>query len=101
MYYVYILYSSEANKFYVGQSDQPQERYLQHVENDGKTFTGKYSDWKLKAVFQAGDTRAEAMKLERYIKKQKSRTLIEKLIDPSFVPNGILAQLVRVPHVRD
>jgi len=52
MYYVYILYSSEANKFYVGQSDQPQERYLQHVENKGETFHRKHSAWMLNAHFE-------------------------------------------------
>ncbi len=41
------------------------------------------------------------MKIERFIKKQKSRILLEKLIDPNFEPSGFLAQLIRVPHVRD
>jgi hypothetical protein len=27
--------------------------------------------------------------------------MIEQLVDPEFVPFGELAQLVRVPHVRD
>jgi len=40
------------------------------------------------------------MGIEKFIKKQKSRTLIEKLITGGEF-FGILAQLVRVPHVRD
>ena len=55
----------------------------------------------LVAVFEASDERGEAMKLEKFIKKQKTKKLIEKLINPSFVLTGILARLVRVPHVRD
>jgi putative endonuclease len=39
--------------------------------------------------------------MEKYIKRQKSRNLLEKLIDPEFIPTGTLAQLVRVPHLRD
>jgi putative endonuclease len=38
--------------------------------------------------------------MEKFIKKQKSRKLIEKLIGGTEV-NGILAQLVRVPQVCD
>ena len=38
----------------------------------------------------------EVKSLEKFIKKQKSSKLIEKLIEPGFVPQGHLAQLVRV-----
>jgi putative endonuclease len=55
----------------------------------------------LKAVFEVGESRGEADRLEKFIKRQKSRRLIESLINPDFVPEGKLAQLVRVPHVRD
>ncbi len=52
------------------------------------------------ALFECGKNRAIAMKIEKYIKKQKSRTLIEKMINgPELF--GVLDQLVRVPHVRD
>jgi len=40
------------------------------------------------------------MKVERFIKKQKSRSLILKLVEGKEL-SGELAQLVRVPHVRD
>jgi putative endonuclease len=43
----------------------------------------------------------EAMRIEKFIKQQKSKKLIKKLIDPDFIPDGILTQLVRVPHLRD
>jgi predicted GIY-YIG superfamily endonuclease len=50
----------------------------------------------LKAVFQCGTTKAEAMQIEKFVKKQKSRNLLEQLCDPSFIPTEYLAQLVRV-----
>jgi len=43
---------------------------------------------------------SDAMKIEKFIKSQKNRKLIEKLIAGGEF-TGILAQLVRVPHVRD
>ena len=53
------------------------------------------------AVFECGDNETVAINFERFIKKQKSRKLIEQLVDPDFILTGFLAQLVRVPDVRD
>ena len=100
-FYIYILYSQEADKFYVGYSSDPWGRLEQHLNNEKDKFTGRYKDWELKAVFQVSDQRGDADRLEKFIKRQKSRKLIEKLIDLDFVPEGELAQLVRVPHLRD
>ena len=101
MFYLYILFSSRANKYYVGHSQDPWKRLIQHNENSGAKFTGKYSGWDLVAVFEVSINRGDADKIEKFIKRQKSRILIEKLIQPDFVGKGVLAQLVRVPHVRD
>ena len=101
MYYLYIIYSPGADLFYVGVSQDPQRRLIEHNSNPHTTFTSRHRPWVLKAIFQAGPTLGDAMKLERFIKKQKNRKIIESLCDESFVPTGILAQMVRVPHVRD
>ena len=96
-----IIYSGIADKFYIGYSNNPWKRLKEHNQNSSDKFTGKYKDWNLFAVFQVSDIEVESIRLERFIKKQKSRNLILKLIDPDFIPNGILAQLVRVQHLRD
>ncbi len=101
MYYIYVLYSIEADKYYVGHSNDQWRRLEQHLKNGADKFTGRYKDWKLKAVFNVSEGKGETDRLEKFIKKQKSRVLIERLIDPAFIPEGKLAQLVRVPHVRD
>ena len=101
MYYIYFLYSSEADKYYVGHSQDPWKRLQQHLSNSGDKYTGCYRDWILKAVFQVSHLRGEAVKIEKFIKRQKSRNLLEKMLLPQFTGTGILAQLVRVPHVRD
>ena len=100
MHYLYILFSLHANKYYVGESEKPWSRLQKHQDNYSKTFTGKYDDWQLKALFKV-DSRSTARKIEVFIKKQKSRKLIERLCDSNFIPNGQLSQLVRVPHLRD
>jgi putative endonuclease len=99
-YHIYILYSVFLDKYYVGYSSDPWLRVVQHNQNARDKFTGRSADWKLVAVFET-PSKSEAISNERFIKKQKSRTLIEPLINSSFVPNGRLAQLDRVPHVRD
>ena len=101
MYYIYILHSKSADKFYIGYSDDPHRRLIEHNTKPFNTFTSKYRPWILKAIFQCGEVEGDAMKIERFIKKQKSRKLIEQLCSTSFIPDGQLAQLVRVPHVRD
>ncbi len=101
MFYIYIIYSNTAEKFYVGHSENPWDRLIQHNENEGDKYTGKYQNWELKAVFQVSENRGEALSIEKFIKRQKSKKLLLKLIEPDFVPTGDLAQLVRVPYVRD
>jgi putative endonuclease len=101
MFYIYIIYSNTAEKFYVGHSENPWDRLVQHNENEGDKYTGKYQNWELKAVFQVSENRGEALLIEKFIKRQKSKKLLLKLIEPDFVPTGDLAQLVRVPYVRD
>ena len=92
-YYIYILYSATADKFYIGYTTD----YLKRVEDHNhqeffNTYTSKHRPWVLAAVFLVGTDESTAVRLERYIKKQKSRRLIELLIHADFVPEGELAQ---------
>jgi putative endonuclease len=100
-YYICILYSGSIDKYYTGFSTNPQKRLQQHLNNEKAKFTEKAKDWVLAAVFFVSNNSSEAMKIEKFIKKQKSRRLIQLLCNPSFIPEGQLAQLVRVPHVMD
>jgi len=92
MYYVYILYSSKIDKYYIGSFQNPWERLEKHNTSPFNTFSSKYRPWVLKAVFKAGETRGEAEKIEKFIKRQKSRNLLIKITQPNFHPQGKLAQ---------
>ena len=99
-YYIYILYSEVSDFYYVGYSDDFNRRFEEHNHSEKVTFTSKHRPWRLKAVYSCGEKQSDAMKIEKFIKNQKSRRLIEKLvIGGEFT--GVLAQLVRVPHLRD
>jgi putative endonuclease len=99
-HYIYIIHSKTVDKHYVGYSKDPWVRVIQHNANSKDKYTGRAKDWSLAAVFSVVDERV-AIRVERFIKKQKSRTLIVKLCQIDFVPDGELAQLVRVPQLRD
>jgi putative endonuclease len=101
MYYLYILYSASSDIYYVGISDSPFIRLQVHNTSKRKTFTSKHRPWTLKALFQIAEELGTARKTEYFVKKNKSRKLIEWLIDPLNIPNGELAHLVRVPDIRD
>ena len=101
MYYIYILYSATSDLYYVGYTNDYRRRLKEHNEQDFfNTFTSKHRPWILKAAFEVGNVEGEAMKMEKFIKKQKSRKLIEVMIQSEKL-TGVLAQLVRVPEFRD
>ena len=78
MFTVYILYSVTLDRYYVGYSENFQNRIMQH--NSGISgFTSKSDDWVLKYQEQF-PTRETAMKREKEIKNKKSRKYIDWLI---------------------
>ena len=98
--HIYIIYSTYLDKYYIGYSSNPWNRVVQHNSNSKDKYTGRAQDWIIKAVYEV-ENESVAIKIERFIKKQKSRNLIMRLYQEDFVGENILAQLVRVPHVRD
>ena len=80
MFYVYILYSSVADKNYIGHTDDPERRLTEHNEISEDTYTSKYRPWELKALFEIGEDRRLAIRVERHLKKQKNRAYLENLI---------------------
>ena len=101
MYYIYIIYSESSDLYYVGYTNDPKRRLIEHNTNPRITFTSKHRPWIMKALFECGMSASKAVLIERFIKKQNSRKLIELLINPCFIPVGKLSQLVRVPSERD
>jgi putative endonuclease len=77
-YTVYILYSQSKDKYYIGYSQNPEERLLEH--NSGATpSTRPGIPWILVYKEEFADKTA-AIKRENAIKKMKSRKYIERLI---------------------
>ena len=75
LFYTYILYSSIKDKFYIGHTENVQNRLLQHnTRNNLGT-----NDWTV-VYTEKYDNRSDAMKREKEIKNKKSRKYIEYLI---------------------
>ena len=78
MFYIYIIYSTALNKYYVGSCQDVTQRIQDHLNSRSK-YTKVAKDWELKC-FETFDTRREACQRELQIKKMKSRKYIESLI---------------------
>jgi putative endonuclease len=88
VFYIYIIYSPSPDKYYLGYSNDPIRRLDEHNSTPHNTYTCKHRPWFLKAHFKCSEQEAEAIRIER-------------LSNPTFLPSDALAQLVRVPDVRD
>ena len=78
MHYLYILKSAVSGKFYVGETNNLDRRLNDHSEQ--RTAFGKRNA-EIKIVFKKTyENRSKARKAELWIKKKKSHSFIEKLI---------------------
>jgi putative endonuclease len=76
---LYILYGSIKDKYYIGISENVINRLAQH--NSGKNKSTRFGiPWELKKI-ENFESRAEAMKREKFIKQMKSRKFIEMVIN--------------------
>ena len=77
-YYTYILFSEKINRYYIGSTQSIEQRIIRH--NAGATKSTKPGrPWNL-AYSEKFDSKTEAIKRENYLKRLKSRTFIEILI---------------------
>jgi putative endonuclease len=78
-FHVYILFSVSTNKYYVGSCGNINIRLEQH--NTGRNKSTKLgAPWELKKL-ETYNTRSEAVQREAFIKRMKSRTFIEQVIN--------------------
>lgn len=78
MYWVYILYSENSDKYHIGQTGNIEARLNKHIY--GKvTSTKEYAPLELKHIEQFS-TIGKAMKLEKFLKNQRNREFRRRLI---------------------
>ncbi|WP_264536019.1 GIY-YIG nuclease family protein [Flavobacterium sp. N1736] len=86
MHYLYILYSDSSQKFYIGETNNIESRISKHQNHFySNSFTKIAEDWKIVLTFDCID-KEEAIYLEKFIKRMKSKTFNTKIIaDPSIL----------------
>jgi putative endonuclease len=78
MFLTYILYSPRLDRYYIGPTDNIRAR-LQHQMAGNTAYTLQAADWQL-VFLQEQATRAMAMRMEREIKRKKSRPTIQRYV---------------------
>jgi len=78
MYYTYVLYSENHNRFYIGMSTDVEKRLSEH--NSGKTKSTKgYRPWVVLFIDEF-ETRAEAREREVYLKSGIGREYVNAFL---------------------
>jgi len=92
MHYLYILYSDSTQKFYIGETNNLENRILKHQDHFySNSFTKIANDWKIVFTLDCFD-REEALYLEKFIKRMKSKTFNNKVIKDPSILKDILAK---------
>ena len=91
MHFLYIIYSPTADKYYTGETNNVTTRIDIHNSHKNITaFTKAASDWKTQLIFKC-ETKEDALYLERYIKRMKSRKFVQKIIERPEILEEILS----------
>jgi len=78
MYFVYVLLSKKNGHRYVGMSNDPEKRILQH--NAGYTKSTKaYRPW-VKVYSESFETLSEAVNREKYLKSGIGREYLDRIL---------------------
>ena len=89
-YYVYVLFSANANKRYVGHTDDLDRRVAEHnnVAHNPCKFTSKHpGPWTL-VHHEVYLSRSEAMKRERWLKSGAGRQWLDEVIGRASPPQA-------------
>jgi putative endonuclease len=79
MYFVYIIQSDLDHSFYIGFSENVENRLREH--NLGSTnYTATKRPWKL-VYFERFNNKSDALKREIFLKKQRNKKFYQKLIE--------------------
>jgi putative endonuclease len=85
MYWVYIIYCQKPDRYYIGYSDDPDKRLIQHNEGMNRSTKFGFPNWII-VYREPFPTRIEALKREKAIKARKSKMYLRSLIKATSLP---------------
>ena len=88
---LYILFSKTKMKYYVGETHDINERIQRHnIHTYSNSYTKIADDWEVVLTFECIN-KSDALYLESFIKRMKSKVFIEKIIlNPEILTNILL-----------
>ena len=75
MHFVYVLFSPQFNKIYIGYTQNLKKRVNAHNDPGNKGWTKKFQPWEL-SYHETFDNQSEALKREKQLKSAKGRKFI-------------------------
>ena len=91
-HFLYVLFSKSKSKYYVGETHNINERLLGHnYHTYTNSFTKIANDWEMILTFECLN-KTDALYLERFIKRMKSKVFIEKIIQNPEILTDILSK---------
>lgn len=80
MYFVYVIYNKDSDKFYIGQTRNIRERLDLHNKGTFSGYTSRFQGkWEL-IYKESAATRSEALKREKQLKSFRGREFIKQHI---------------------
>ena len=77
MFTVYVLYSGQFDKIYIGYSSDPENRLVSHNHTKNKGWTKRYQPWIIIHT-ESFETKSEAMTREKQLKSARGRKFIRE-----------------------
>ena len=91
-HYLYILYSITVDKFYIGESPDVAVRQNLHNQHHFKnSFTKIATDGEVKLILEC-ECKSDAIYLEKFIKRMKSKSFTLKIIKNPTILRDILSK---------
>jgi len=92
IHFFYILFSASSDTFYIGETcdvDFRLHRHNSHVYKGG--FTKIATDWEVVLSYQCNN-KSDALYLESFVKRMKSRKFIQKNMDDNTILTDIISK---------
>jgi putative endonuclease len=79
MFFVYVLYSDEYNKIYIGYTSDIEARLAHHNHPGNRGWTSRYQPWRIIHT-EAYVTKKDAMIRERQLKSARGRQFVKSIV---------------------
>ncbi len=89
-FFVYVLYLAFIDRFYIGQTLNPEVRFEEHLQHaKPEAFTTRAEDWIIYYRLEC-KIRQQAILIERHIKHMKSRKYLKNLVEKPEIAEKLL-----------